>query len=132
MSHFVRIQTHIREQALLERALSSLGHSFRTSRDDDLAVRGYQGNKSEARLVVDTGTAYDIGFERSGESFDIVADWWGVEGNSSIRKQEFTQSVQRAYAFELVRQHARQNNLVWESEQVQENGNTVIVLSERG
>jgi hypothetical protein len=98
----------------------------------NIVVRGYAGNRETADVVVDTGSNYDIGFRRQAEEFEVVADWWGVEGNTSIRQQSFIAQVSQRYAYNLVKEQAREQYLVVEEEQELENGDVVILLSERG
>ena len=130
MSHFQRIRTQIREQEHLVQALRDLHYQFQDG--ENLVVRGYSGNRETAQVVVNTGSKYDIGFQRKAEEYEVVADWWGVEGNSQIRQQAFIQQVSRQYAYNLIRDQAREQNLIVEEEQTLENGDVVIILSERG
>lgn len=130
MSHFQRIRTQIREREHLVQALRDLHHQFREG--ENLVVRGWSGNRETAQVVVDTGSQYDIGFRRTAQEFEVVADWWGVEGNTKIRQEPFIQQVNRQYAYNVIREQAREQNLIFEEEQVMENGDRVIILSERG
>lgn len=130
MSHFQRIRTQVRERDHLVQALRNLHYQFQEG--DNLAVRGWSGNRETAQVVVDTGSNYDIGFQRKAEEYEVVADWWGVEGNTQIRQQQFIQQVNRQYAYNLIHDQAREQNLVVEEEQTLENGDVVIILSERG
>lgn len=130
MSHFLRIQTQIREREHLVQALRDLHYQFQEGQN--LLVRGYSGNQERAEVVVNTGCQYDIGFQRKAEQFEIVADWWGVQGNTPIRQESFVQDVNRQYAYNLVKDQAREQYLVIEEEQVLENGDVVLLLSERG
>ena len=79
-------------------------------------------------MVVNTGSQYDIGFHRKAEEYEVVADWWGVEGNTLIRQQPFIQQVNRQYAYNLIHDQAREQNLIVEEEQTLENGDVVIIL----
>ena len=130
MSHFVRIRTQIREREHLVQALRDLHHQFQEG--ENLVVRGYSGNRERAEVVVNTGSQYDIGFKRQAQEYEVVADWWGVEGNTSIRQEPFIQQVNRQYAYNLIRDQAHEQNLIVEEEQQLENGDVVILLSERG
>lgn len=130
MSHFQRIRTQIREREHLVQALRDLHCQFQEG--ENLAVRGWSGNQETAQVVVNTGSNYDIGFQRKAEEYEVVADWWGVEGNTPIRQQQFIQQVNRQYAYNLIHDQAREQNLIVEEEQTLENGDIVIILSERG
>ena len=129
MSHFVRLRTQIRERDQLVAALRDLHYQYQEG--ENLVVRGYVGNKERAEVVVNTGCDYDIGFHRKSEEYEVIADWWGVERGSKIRQQEFVQQVNRQYAYNVIRDQAREQNLIV-NEEVQENGDIVILLSERG
>ena len=130
MSHFVRIQLQIREREHLVAALRDLHYQYQEG--ENLLVRGYAGKQERAEVVVNTGCQYDIGFQRQGQAYNVVADWWGVQGNSPIRQEEFVRQVNRQYAYSLVHAQAREQNLIVEEEQRLPNGEVVIVLSERG
>jgi len=130
MSHFQRIRTQIREREHLVQALRDLHYQFQEG--DNLVVRGWSGNRETAQVVVNSGCDYDIGLQRKAEEYEVVADWWGVERNSQIRQQAFIQQVNRQYAYNLIRDQAREQNLIVEEEQTLENGDVVIILSERG
>lgn len=130
MSHFLRIQTQIREREGLVAALRDLHYEYQEG--ENLSVRGWSGNREPAQIVIDTGSQYDIGMRRQTEEYEVVADWWGVEGNTDIRQQTFVQQLNRQYAYNVIRDQAREQNLIIEEEEEQENGDVVFVLSERG
>jgi len=130
MSHFVRIRTQIREQEHLVQALRDLHYQFQEGQN--LVVHGFLGNKETAEVVVNTGSKYDIGFRRQAEEFEVVADWWGVETQTRIRQNAFLGEVSQRYSYNLVHAQAREQYLVVEEEQEMENGDIVILLSERG
>ncbi len=130
MSHFLRIRTQIREREQLVQALRDLHYQFQEG--ENLVVRGYPESQETAQIVVDTGCQYDIGFRRSAEEYEVVADWWGVERNSAIRQEQFMREINRQYAYNLIHDQARQQNLLIEEEETLANGDLVIILSERG
>ena len=130
MSHFLKIRTQIREREHLVRALRHLHHQFQEG--ENLVVRGFSGSQETAQIVVDTGCNYDIGFRRSAQEYEVVADWWGVERNSPIRQEPFIQQINRQYSYNLIQEQAREQNLIFEAEETLENGDIVIILSERG
>ena len=137
MSHFVRIRTQIREREHLVAALRDLHDEYQEG--ENLIVRGYAGDRERAEVVVNTGCKYDIGFQRKAEVYDAVADWdYGVARNSPLRiddrpftKEGFIQQVNRQYAYNVIREQAQEQNLIVEEEEELENGDMVILLSER-
>ena len=130
MSHFIRIKTQIREREHLTQALRDLHYQFQEG--ENLVVHGFADNRETAQVVINTGSKYDIGFRRQTEEYEVVADWWGVEGNTRIRQKTFVEQVNRQYAYNLIHEQAREQNLIVEEEQQLENGDVVIILSERG
>lgn len=132
MSHFIHLKTQIREKSLLERALRDLNLQYRAAQGNVLPVRGYRDNREQAEIVVDTHSQYDIGFQRQQDGYEIVADWWGVQKDTPLRQESFCQQINRQYAYTVLKEQAREQNLVWEEERPLENGDLVILLSERG
>jgi len=130
MSHFLRIRTQMRERDHMVQALRDLHHQFREG--ENLVVRGYSDSRETAQIVVDTGCNYDIGFRRTAQEYEVVADWWGVEKNSPIRQEQFMQQINRQYSYNLIHEQAREQNLLIEEEETLANGDIVIILSERG
>ena len=130
MSHFVRIRTQIREREHLLQALRDLHYQFQEGQG--VVVRGWQGNRETADVVVNTGSNYDIGFRRQAQDYEVVADWWGVEKDTQIRQHSFLEQVNQRYAYNLVKAQAREQNLIVEEERELENGDVVLLLSERG
>ena len=134
MSHFLKIMTQIREREQLLSALRDLHYQHQASPNlaNDLLVRGYRGNQERAEVVVETGSQYDIGFQRKTDGYEVVADWWGVQGNSRIKQDTFIQQINRQYAYNVIRDQIREQNLSMEEERTLDNGDVVITLSERG
>lgn len=130
MSHFVQIATQIRERELLLAALRDLNLPFECG--VNLTVRGFLGNCEQADIVVHASEKYDIGLRRQGEEYEVIADWWGVEKHSPLRQQSFVEQLSQRYSYHLVKQQARDQYLLVEEEEELENGDIVLVLSERG
>ena len=130
MSHFSRVQTVIRDQALLEEALRQLNYQFQSG--ERVLVRGYQGNQESAQVIIDTGSAYDIGFQRQPDgSFAVCADWWGVRNKTKLRQESFLQEVNRTYAHLAVKQQVIKQGLIIEEENILPNGEIELVVCER-
>lgn len=127
MSHFTRIQTQFADAGLLERALADVRQQFslgvvRTDTD----VRGYRGITAKADLVVATHSqGYDIGFCRTGDTFEMVADWYGI---SDIRQEELQSALLRRYAYHAVRQQLDKQGFTLVEERVEENQAVHLVL----
>lgn len=82
MSHFTSIKTKIVEKKYLKQALSDLGHAYQ---DGNVQIRGYNGNRTQVEIAVPTkSSGYDIGFRKSGNAYEAVADWWGKIHSSNF------------------------------------------------
>ena len=130
MSHFTRVQTVIRDRALLEEALRQLNYQFQSG--ESVLVRGYQGNQESAQVVIDTGSEYESGFERQADqSFAVCADWWGVRNKTKLREESFLQELNRTYAHLAVKQQVLKQGLIIEEENILPNGEIELVVCER-
>ena len=130
MSHFTRVQTVIRDQALLEEALRQLNYQFQAG--ERVTIRGYQGNQESGEVVIDTGGDYDIGFQRQADqSFAVCADWWGVRNKTKLREESFLQELNRTYAHLAVKRQVIEQGLIIEEENVLPNGEIELVVCER-
>ena len=99
MSHFTRVKTQIMDREMLVKALGDLKYQVA----EHATVRGYQGNKLKADLVVNPGGAYDIGFEKDADGcYQVVADWWGVEKDVQLSTKAFMDTMTQRYAYHKV------------------------------
>lgn len=109
MSHISRIKTQIVEKELLVKALQDLG---------------YPVEEGEKNVKVAIRFSYPITFERRDQTYEIVADWWGVRG---VKRPEFVQQVTQRYAYHATRAKLEEQgfDLI---EEVQEKGEIRLVL----
>lgn len=130
MSHFTRVKTLIRDQVVLEESLRQLHYDFRVG--EQLPIRGYLGNRETGQVVVNTGSVYDIGFQRQADhTFQICADWWGVQKDTTIRQATFLQQINQTYAYQVVKKQVVEDGYIIEDERVLENGEIELVVAER-
>ncbi len=78
MSHFVTIQTQIRDIAALEDACAELGVEL----VHDAEARGYADQTRHGDLVIRLNGPYDIAANRetgaeTSEPYTLTTDWWG-------------------------------------------------------
>lgn len=99
MSHFTRIKTHMVEKEFLLQALKDLGYSYE---EGEVDVRGFAAAQTKAEIKVRTGgfLGREIGFCKTGDSYEMVADWWGIGGP---KREEFQQQVTQRYAYHAAR-----------------------------
>ena len=121
MSHISRIKTKIVEKEYLLVALSELGYEVE---EGDLAISGIGNQKAKVDIKVRLRLSNDIGFRKTGESYEIIADWFGVRGEKS---RDFTNKVTQRYAYHAAKAKMAEQgfSLV---EEVQEKGRIRLVL----
>lgn len=130
MSHFTRVQTVIRDPVMLADTLRQLHYHFQTG--ERVPIRGYQNNTEYGQVVIDTGSRYDIGFQRQpDQTFNVCADWWGVEGNTALRQTPFIEEINRTYAHLTVKQQVLEQGLIIEEERVLPTGEIELLVCER-
>ncbi|TLN20881.1 DUF1257 domain-containing protein [bacterium] len=122
MSHISRIKTQIIEKDLLLKALADLG--LPVEEGEDLTLSGFGSARTPVEIKIPLRFSYPIGFRRSGESYEIVADWFGVHG---VKRAEFVNQVTQRYAYHATRAKLEEQgfDLI---EEVQEKGEIRLVL----
>ncbi len=121
MSHFTTIKTKIVVKEYLKNALTDLKFNWEEGNVD---VRGYQGNRTKAELKLDTGNpGFDIGFRKAGDSYEVVADWWGIK---NIQQENFVQQVNQRYAYHAVKDQLAQQDFSFVEETVNDDNSIRI------
>ncbi len=123
MSHFTFIKTQITEKNLLAKALVRIGYS---PEQGLLPIKDYFGGKTkvEIRILTAKSNKY-IGFRKAGESYEVVADWWGI---SELDRTEFIQELTQSYAYCATREKLEEQGFSVASEQTQPDGRIHLVL----
>jgi hypothetical protein len=122
MSHFSRIQTKMVEKDFLLQALTDLGFQYQ---EGDQQVMGFGGQKTQVDIRIPLSMSYDIGLRRTGNGYDIVADWIGVRG---FKQEEFTQRLMQRYGYRATRAKLEEQGFDMVEEEVEETGQIRIVL----
>ena len=122
MSHFTRIQTKITTKSHLLTALQDLGFQFEEGQQ---SVQGFSGQKSPVDIRVVLPNSYDIGFRKSGNSYEAVADWSGVKG---INPEDFIRQLTQRYAYHATREKLALQGFSLVEEQVDETGQIRLLL----
>lgn len=97
MSHFTKVKTKIVELLYLKRALEDMNLGYEEGK---VKIRGYMGRKMTVDMRVRTPEGYDIGFVKSGDTYEVVADWEMVKTYS---QESFVRDLTRAYAYQVVK-----------------------------
>lgn len=103
MSHFTKCDLKITNLVALKRALEDLKHTFtEAGAEQQAVVRGYKGQKLNAEMSIDMGK-YDIGVVQQADgTYEMVADWWGIETTRGTTEKEFVEEVNQRYAYQRV------------------------------
>lgn len=123
MSHFSNIKTQIRNLESLTASLNNLGIEWKSG---PAPVRGYQGQTSQAQIVIEQENDYDIGFTWNGTEYELVADlqyWqqpWTVDG--------FLQRVTQGYALQTVLNESSKQGFAVTEQQKNEDGSIRLVV----
>ncbi|TYQ30230.1 DUF1257 domain-containing protein [Pseudanabaena sp. UWO310] len=120
MSHFTTIAIEIKNGDLLEKSLQELGYPVKRN----TLVRGYLGNSTHAEYVIPMPNAYDIGFRKLGDRYELIADMWGVATNV----EELLGAITQQYATNKVLQSAAQQGFAVEQQEILEDGTIRIVI----
>ncbi|ELS30810.1 MULTISPECIES: DUF1257 domain-containing protein [Pseudanabaena] len=120
MSHFTTIAIEIKNGDLLEKSLQELGYPVKRN----TLVRGYLGNSTHAEYVIPMPNAYDIGFRKLGDRYELIADMWGVATNV----EELLGAITQQYATNKVLQSAAQQGFAIEQQEILEDGTIRIVI----
>jgi len=120
MSHFTTIKVQIKDGSVLAESLRELGHEVL----HNVEVRGYQGNKTTAEYVIRQSNGYDLGFRRSGDNYELVADFWGA----GIDETAFVNAVNQKYAHRMLMQSVVEQGFDVEEEETLEDGTVRVVV----
>lgn len=126
MSHFTRIKTKLSDGDLVEETLRALGLKY--SRKNE-AIRGWGSGVTRAEFRITMGTSsYDIGLQRKGNSYEVIADWMGVRG---ISREKFVSDLNRTYALLGTKKLLEKQGFNVSSEVKQKDGSIKMVLKKR-
>lgn len=120
MSHFTTIKVEVKNGNILKQALEELGFEVRCQS----VVRGYKGNSVEADYVIPQEHGYDLGFRRSGQIYELIADFWGA----MIDPQDFMRMVLQKYAHNSLIITAQSQGYTVEQQQTLEDGTVKVVV----
>ncbi len=120
MSHFTTIKVQIKNGEVLHQVLQELGYQV----ECDTKVRGYRGNTMEAEYVIRQNNGYDLGFRRTEENYELVADFWGAK----INQQEFVNTISHNYAHKTLMATVQEQGFDVEEEETLEDGTVRVVV----
>jgi hypothetical protein len=121
MSHFTRIKTNLREIESLRAALRDLGYAFE---EGAVRARGFAGDTAVDLVIRQPHGGYDIGFRKRGETYELVADWWGA----TIECDRFLDAVTQRYAYHTIVRKAQTQGFTLASDEKQPDGALRVVV----
>jgi hypothetical protein len=129
MSHFTKCALKMTNLAALKRALADLRVTFREAEHGQtVGVRGYRGDQLQAQISIDMGR-YDVGVVGNPEgTYDLVADWWGVETTKGVSEEEFKNQLSQRYQYHNVKQACEDKGYTVEEEVNEEDGSIRLVV----
>jgi hypothetical protein len=122
MSHLSHIKTQMVEKGFLIQALIDLGYSVE---EGELEIKGTGGKKARVDIKINLRLSFDIGFQKIGENYVVIADWFGVRG---LKKKDFTEKVKQRYAYLTTKAKLEEQGFTLVSEEVGEKGKIHLVL----
>ena len=120
MSHFTTIKVQIKQGEVLLQVLKELGYQV----EQNTQVRGYMGDKTNAEYVIKQSNGYDLGFRKNGESYELVADFWGAK----INQQEFINNISQKYAHKTLMETIQTEGFNVEEEEVLADGTVRVIV----
>ncbi|MDQ7781340.1 MAG: DUF1257 domain-containing protein [Desulfomonilaceae bacterium] len=125
MSHFTTVKTQIVSKDHLKQALEDLEMAFE---EGDLEIRGYQGIRTPVEIRVPTANPdYDLGFRKTGDRYELVADWYGIK---DVTRHEFLGRVMQRYAYRVAMEQLAQQEFTVVEEKLQ-GDNTIHITVRR-
>ena len=122
MSHFTSVKTKIKNMSMLRRILKELGYEYTEAEEGQkVKVLGYQGQKTDADLVIHASKTYEIGVKQTAEGMVFVADWWGVETTRGVSEEDFVNQITQRYAYHTVKEAVSAKGYTVQEEEVEEN-----------
>jgi len=133
MSHFTKCALKMTNLAAIKKALADLDLQFTEAEQGQSAVvRGYRGDTLKAAISIDMGR-YDVGVIANADgTYDITADWWGVETTKGVSEEEFKHQLSQRYQYHNVKMACEEKGYSVEEEVNEEDGSIRLVVSRRG
>lgn len=129
MSHFTKCALKMTNLAAIKKALADLQLKYTEATENQAAtVRGYRGDSLQAAISIDMGR-YDIGVVANPEgTYDLTADWWGVETTKGVSEEEFQHQLSQRYQYHNVKQACEEKGYSVEEELNEEDGSIRLVV----
>jgi hypothetical protein len=133
MSHFTKCDLKVTNLVALKRALEDLNYTFTEAQNEQqVVVRGWKGAKLNAEISIDMGK-YDIGVVKQADgTYEMVADWWGIETTRGTQEKEFVEEVNQRYAYQRVVMACEDQGYTLEETKNEESGAIALTMKKWG
>src|SRR5262245_18262338 len=129
MSHFTKCALKMTNLLALKKALADMQLQFtEAEQGQTVVVRGYRGDTLKAVMSIDMGR-YDVGvIANENGTYDLTADWWGVETTKGVSEEEFKHQLSQRYQYHNVKQACEEKGYSVEEELNEEDGSIRLVM----
>lgn len=129
MSHFTKCALKMTNLQAIKKALEDLKHKVSyAEQGQTVTVRGFRGDTLQAAAKIDMGR-YDIGVvENQDGTYELAADWWGVETTHGTSEEEFRDQLAQRYQYHNVKQACEEKGYAVEEEVNEEDGSIRLVV----
>jgi hypothetical protein len=133
MSHFTKCALKMTNLAAIKKALADMQHEYvEAEAGQSVTVRGYRGDTLKAAISVNMGR-YDVGvIDNQDGTYDITADWWGVETTKGVSEDEFKHQLSQRYQYHNVKQACEEKGYEVSEEVNEEDGSIRLVVTKWG
>ena len=88
-------------------------------------LQGFRGQNTEVDIRVLLNGSYDIGFHKSGNTYEAVADWSHVRG---VKQKDFLNQVSQRYAYHAAKAKLEAQGFTLVEEQTSNTGQIRLLL----
>jgi uncharacterized protein DUF1257 len=129
MSHFTKCELKMTNLEAIKLALEDLQWQFAEAGENQTVnVRGWRGQELGGKLSINMGK-YDIGVVANADgTYDLVADWWGVETTKGLSEVEVKNQLSQRYQYHNVKIACESKGYTVEEEVNQEDGSIQLVV----
>ena len=110
-------------------ALEDMELDFTAAEENQaVTVRGWRGQTLDGAISINMGK-YDVGVVKAENgTFDITADWWGVETTKGTTEKDFKEKLYQRYQYHNVLQACQAKGYSLEEEVNEEDGTVQLTV----
>jgi hypothetical protein len=129
MSHFTKCELKLTNLSAIVAALKDMELDFTEAEQNQaVKVRGWRGQTLDGAISINMGK-YDVGVVAAENgTFDLTADWWGVETTHGMTEKEFKDKLHQRYQYHNVLQACEAKGYSLEEEVNEEDGTVQLVV----